>query len=140
MSLKKPRRVMNEQDQPWLPFKDEQGNLQEQMKNLIGKPKTPFSPNGDGLETDGLSLHMGWLPPGGVHKYHYHEKDDANEWYYFLSGKGKVRIGDDVEEAVPGTAVYAPAGEKHGIINDGNEPLVLLFGYDHWPKTFIESE
>ena len=32
-------------------------------------------------------------------------------------------------KAKPGTAIYIPAGDKHRIVNDGSQELVILFGY-----------
>ena len=42
---------------------------------------------------------------------HYHER--TAEIYYILAGWGRMRVGDEVFEVEPGTAIYIPAGKVH---------------------------
>ena len=42
---------------------------------------------------------------------HYHEQ--TAEIYYILAGWGRLRVGDEVLDVEPGTAVYIPPGQVH---------------------------
>ena len=42
---------------------------------------------------------------------HYHEH--TAEIYYVLAGWGRLRVGDEVFEVEPGTAIYIPPGQVH---------------------------
>ncbi|CAF1407793.1 unnamed protein product, partial [Didymodactylos carnosus] len=65
------------------------------------------------------------VPTGAVSPKRGHTHD-AEEVYYFLSGKGTVNV-DGVETDVgPGTSVWIPANAEHFCHNTGAEPLKLL--------------
>ena len=56
--------------------------------------------------------------PAGLHvvhilesEPHYHER--TAEIYYILAGWGRMRIGEEVFEVEPGTALYIPPGKVH---------------------------
>jgi mannose-6-phosphate isomerase-like protein (cupin superfamily) len=72
-----------------------------------------------------LSVGMVILPSGESGDPHIHI--GSQETWFVLSGNGKLIIGDETAELRPDTLVVAPAGVKHQIINDGNEPLRALF-------------
>ena len=48
------------------------------------------------------------------------------EHWYFLSGHGSVRIGDDEVAVQAGSTVDIPFRTLHRIANPGDEPLVLI--------------
>lgn len=64
------------------------------------------------------------LKPGQSQKPHRH--DDADKVYFALEGRGTVTIGDRTHRLEPGRVAVCPAGEDHGVANDGDEELVLL--------------
>lgn len=68
----------------------------------------------------GLSI----LPPGGKTDDHVH---DEGELFYVLSGRGTIRVGDEVEIITPGTAVWGPPGKPHQLINEGRGALRVLW-------------
>jgi mannose-6-phosphate isomerase-like protein (cupin superfamily) len=71
------------------------------------------------------SLAEATLEPGGETAEHYHPQ--AEEIYYFVSGRGEMRLGeDDVAEIAAGDCVVIPPGTPHKLWNTGAEPLVLL--------------
>jgi len=70
------------------------------------------------------SLAEATLPPGKATQEHYHPK--AEEIYYILSGKGRVRLEANERLVGPGDAIAIPPGLKHKIWNEGQEPLVFL--------------
>jgi len=123
-------KVVHLEEVPMVTNADTTGNPKDEgrWKSLIDKEKG----------SKDLSLGIGWLRPGEVHLLHHHE--DASEFYYVLEGSGTITVGDEVAKATPGTAVYIPAGDTHGIINDGEEEMVVLFGYNKPEWTSIWDE
>ena len=75
--------------------------------------------------SDKLSVGMVVLQPGESGDAHMHAKEQ--ETWYVISGRGKLRIGDEVAELKENTIVVAPAGVEHQIINDGDLDLKALF-------------
>jgi mannose-6-phosphate isomerase-like protein (cupin superfamily) len=70
------------------------------------------------------SLAEARIPPGGETIEHFHRA--AEEIYHFVSGQGRLRLGDRVSEVGPGDTVVIPPGTRHKLWNAGGEPLVLL--------------
>jgi mannose-6-phosphate isomerase-like protein (cupin superfamily) len=70
------------------------------------------------------SLAEATLPRGGETAEHYHPR--AEEIYHFVSGHGRMRLGDTEAEIQAGDAVVIPPGTPHKLWNTGDEPLVLL--------------
>lgn len=77
------------------------------------------------------------LKPGGLRELHWHP--NADEWQYYISGKGRMGIFTaatrartmDFEE---GDVGYIPISQPHYIENTGNSDLVFLemFKSDHY--------
>lgn len=59
----------------------------------------------DGTETGLHVVHIIESEP------HYHER--TAEIYYILAGGGRMRVGDEVFDVEPGTAIYVPPGKVH---------------------------
>jgi mannose-6-phosphate isomerase-like protein (cupin superfamily) len=70
------------------------------------------------------SLAEATVPPGGETAEHYHRVSE--EIYFFLSGAGTMRLGDDEAAVRGGDCVVIPPGAVHKLRNPGTEPLVLL--------------
>jgi mannose-6-phosphate isomerase-like protein (cupin superfamily) len=70
------------------------------------------------------SLAEARIPAGGETTEHLHRA--AEEIYYFVSGEGRMRLGDEESEVRPGETVVIPPGTRHKLWNPGSEPLVLL--------------
>jgi mannose-6-phosphate isomerase-like protein (cupin superfamily) len=68
------------------------------------------------------SLAEARIPAGGSTQRHYHK--EGEEFYYVLSGRGRMEIDGEVEAVGPGDAVLIPAGAWHEIIAE--EELVFL--------------
>ena len=64
------------------------------------------------------------LPKGASIGVHAHTA--GSEINYVLSGRGKAVCNGEEEILVPGTCHYCPKGSSHGIINTGDEELVLF--------------
>ena len=52
--------------------------------------------------------------------------DPMEEIYIIQSGLGRIQVGDEVSEVLPGDAVHIPIGHFHELTNVGNEELTLL--------------
>jgi mannose-6-phosphate isomerase-like protein (cupin superfamily) len=70
------------------------------------------------------SLAEATVPAGGETAEHYHP--DTEELYYFVSGAGRMRLGDEEAEIRAGDCVVIPPGTQHKLLNPHGEPLVLL--------------
>lgn len=70
------------------------------------------------------SLAEAIVPPGGETTEHFHRTSE--EIYYFVSGEGRMRLGEEEDAVEQGDAVVIPPGTRHKLWNPGTEPLVLL--------------
>lgn len=67
------------------------------------------------------------IPAGSQSDLHVHE---GAEMWFCISGKGHVRIGDEIEELRPNMVAWSPGNCKHQLKNDilnEKEKFVLLF-------------
>jgi quercetin dioxygenase-like cupin family protein len=76
------------------------------------------------FQTDRFFLDVYCLKPGQSQKPHAHGESD--KVYVVLEGTCRFRVGTDEEEQGPGVAVFAPAGEEHGVWNTGSQDARLL--------------
>ncbi|HEX2886716.1 cupin domain-containing protein [Vineibacter terrae] len=52
-----------------------------------------------------------------------HAEDDSEEVIYFRRGRGKVLLGNQYVDVVPGSAVAIPSGIRHQVVNSGEDVL-----------------
>jgi mannose-6-phosphate isomerase-like protein (cupin superfamily) len=64
------------------------------------------------------------LPAGAETQEHYHPVSE--EIYQFVSGRGRMRLGEQEARIVAGDCVLIDPGTIHKLWNTGEEPLVLL--------------
>jgi mannose-6-phosphate isomerase-like protein (cupin superfamily) len=64
------------------------------------------------------------LAPGQAQKPHAHA--DQDKVYVVVEGRGRIHLDGRDEAVGPGEAVVARAQAVHGVVNDGQEPLILL--------------
>ena len=87
------------------------------------------------------SLAEARLPPGGSTAPHYHPQTE--EIYYLLEGLGRMQIGDEARDVVPGDAIAIPPGAVHTIKNIGTTTLKFLCccapGYEHADTVLVEN-
>ena len=50
-----------------------------------------------------------------------HRHNDAEEIFYVISGKGKIRVDQEEENVGPGSCVFVPIGMEHQLINENDE-------------------
>ncbi len=68
---------------------------------------------------------------------HYH--DHTAEIYYILSGVGRMRVGDEVFEVEPGTAIYIPPGMVHASKGDFVTVVVCVPPFDPDDQFVVEE-
>jgi quercetin dioxygenase-like cupin family protein len=56
-----------------------------------------------------------------------HVHHGADKFYLLLSGKARMIVGDETRVVEPGTLVWAPADEPHGVV-EALERTVMLVG------------
>jgi len=81
------------------------------------------------------------LPTGASTTAHHHV--ETEEIYYFLEGRGWMRVGDEQRKVGPGDAVAIPPGTVHQITNTGSAVLKFLCccspGYEHADTILAET-
>jgi putative monooxygenase len=72
--------------------------------------------------------------PGASTRQLIHEVD---ELCYIVEGEGKLSIGDETVSYSAGQAVLIPAGVPHGVVNDSQGPMsmVYVFSSPVYPPT-----
>jgi quercetin dioxygenase-like cupin family protein len=78
------------------------------------------------FEGTGLKLGTNCLESGQSQPEHVHV--DQDKFYYVVEGHGEFVVGEETRAAGVGMVVWAPAGTKHGVTNNGSTRLVLLVG------------
>jgi len=126
-----PRKVQ-ENDVAWEYIKGEEGRTDViRWKTFLG------GNNVDAENTDShtRSITMGVceVPPGAKLDAHYHAE---HEVYYVQNGSGKVLLGKKTITVEPGSCIFVPGDLTHGIKNQGEYTLTLLwiFPTDTWSE------
>lgn len=52
--------------------------------------------------------------------------DPMEEIYVIQSGCGRIQVGDEVCEVMPGDAIHIPIGHFHELTNTGKKELVIM--------------
>lgn len=60
-----------------------------------------------------------------------HAHENSEEAMFIISGRGKLIVdgGPEEVELEAGTAIFAPRGVAHEIVNTGDEPIKLIWAY-----------
>ena len=101
----------------------------------------------DALDTEQVSFSWRSMPPGTGGRGSYgHRHPGQEEVYFVLAGTPTFKVGDDVFEAGPKTAVRMTGSEPYSVHNDSEaEAEVLIFSTrradaetekrdDFWPE------
>lgn len=75
--------------------------------------------------TKNVSMGMTLLPPGSKSSFHIHSNEE--EIWFVTSGRGRAVVGNDEMPIETDVAIYIPPGEKHQLINTGDETLKVLW-------------
>ena len=76
------------------------------------------------FETERFFCDTYCFEPGQTQSPHTHVRED--KIYYVLEGRGVFTVGDEARELGPGEIALAPAGQNHGVTNNGQQRLVTL--------------
>ena len=74
--------------------------------------------------TERTQLDLYCVAPGQSQRAHTHEGED--KIYYVLEGAGRFSLGGAEERLGAGEALVARAGVEHGLVNDGQDTLLVL--------------
>lgn len=74
------------------------------------------------LRVPGLSAGLYVLAAGAIDPQQPHRQDEV---YHVVSGRARIRVGDEDREVRPGSVVYVPAGVEHRF-HEITEELTLL--------------
>ena len=82
----------------------------------------PFVGEQTGAEV--LRLHLSSINPGeAAHEPHEH---GGEEIMFLISGSGIATLGEEEQPVEAMAALFAPAGARHGLRNNGESPLTYL--------------
>ena len=87
------------------------------------RPDVAHGVFGKTLLDDGTKMMLVRVEPGGGFASHC---DGYGHLFYFLSGEGSVRVGEEESRARPGLVVRVAAGEAHSYENGGAAELLLI--------------
>jgi quercetin dioxygenase-like cupin family protein len=79
---------------------------------------------GDKTPTQDISMGTFEVPPGGELALHHHS---PQEIYYVFEGEGTLLMEGETKALKAGMAVYIPAGAPHGVRNDTNTMLKIVW-------------
>mgnify|MGYP003422836367 FL=1 len=71
----------------------------------------------------GYSLAHGLLAPGQQSLWH---RLKSSEVYYFIAGRGVMKVEDESVAVEAGSVIYVPPGAKQSLVNDGTDPIEFL--------------
>jgi mannose-6-phosphate isomerase-like protein (cupin superfamily) len=63
-----------------------------------------------------LTTTLAVIEPGGEQRLHSHRPEQV---YFLLEGSGLMTVGDETQRVGPGDCIFIPAGQPHGLKNDG---------------------
>ena len=64
------------------------------------------------------------LPVGAVVGRHHHT--ETEEVYYIIEGRGRMTVGDEVQDVEEGDAIFIPRRSAHSLKNTGSMPMTIL--------------
>lgn len=67
---------------------------------------------------------------------------DTEELAFIVAGEGKLAVGDQLISYRAGQGLHIPAGVPHGVVNDGEEDMtmVYIFAHPEYPPTRPATE
>jgi len=80
---------------------------------------------------DRLFVGLNCFQRGQAQKVHAHA--GADKFYYVVSGRARLTVGEETREVAEGDIVWAPAGMPHGVA-EALERTVLLVGIAPPPR------
>lgn len=98
------------------------------MKTLDYRALARFSPDkmqkAELFATPRLTAELHCFEPGQAQRSH--RSAGSDRIYFILEGTGRFTVGRTTREFPSGSAVLVQAGDEHGVVNIGEERLLLL--------------
>jgi mannose-6-phosphate isomerase-like protein (cupin superfamily) len=114
------------------PFVTMDGSTIREIAGLAGDGSAPARQQ---------SLAEATVPPGGQTVAHYHRT--MEELYFFVAGRGRLRLGEEERDVAAGECVVIPPGQVHKLWSSAEGPLVLLCccapAYTHEDTVLVEE-
>jgi mannose-6-phosphate isomerase-like protein (cupin superfamily) len=95
-----------------------------ELAQLISEQKSSHKPYLEFLRVPDLSMGLYVLPAGGTDSQSPHTEDEV---YYVVSGKAKIRVGDEDRDVGIGSIVYVAKDVEHRFHSIEEELRVLVF-------------
>lgn len=76
------------------------------------------------ITADKLVFNTYFLAPGQVLKLHKHPASD--ELFYIVEGRGQFTVGNNQVMVDSGAVVYGPLDTPHGLVNSGENEIVMI--------------
>jgi mannose-6-phosphate isomerase-like protein (cupin superfamily) len=80
--------------------------------------------DGNMMWSDLQSFEHVTVPPGGNVGLHVHSRTE--EIYFIVSGRGRMRVGDESREVGPGDLILTPLHTAHSFQVVGDEPATFI--------------
>lgn len=80
------------------------------------------------LRVQSMSMGVYQLPAGGTDPQQPHTEDEA---YYVVSGKGKIRVGDEIYPVEAGSVIFVAAHVEHKFHDIEQDLTILVFFAPH---------
>lgn len=71
----------------------------------------------------GYSVAHGFLDPGEQSLWH---RLQSSEVYYFIAGRGVMKVEEESLAVEAGSVIYVPPGAKQSLLNNGTDPIEFL--------------
>ncbi len=98
--------------------------LTHELTQLIQRQKDSDKLYLEFLKVPDLSMGVYVLPAGGTDPQGLHTEDEV---YYVVSGKGKIKVGDEDRDVKTGSIVYVAKNVEHRFHSIEEELTVLVF-------------
>jgi len=71
-----------------------------------------------------LFVGLNCFEPGQAQQVHAHQ--GADKFYFLVSGKARMQVGEETRDAGAGDLVWAPAGVPHGVLEALDRTVMLV--------------
>jgi len=93
-------------------------------EDLVRQQRESKRPYLEFLRVPALSCGIYSLPAGSKDLQSPHDEDEV---YYVISGRGRLRVGSEVESVGPGTILYVAATSEHSFFEVDEDITLLVF-------------
>lgn len=95
-----------------------------QIADVIDRVERADEPFLEFFRHESLSLEVYQLEAGATDPQTPHTEDEV---YYVVSGRAKIRIGDDSHPVTPGDVVFVERGVEHRFLDIEEDLVTLIF-------------